>query len=388
MKIDAQGYTLDKLEDILSAVENSLRGKYGDDFYIEPKSVISNIFTSVAFQEMNLQEQIAFLIKQFDPEQAEDEFQDALYERLLVYRIKAEKTVVERTIVGTAGLSVAAGSITIRNKATLDEFINKDIVIIGEDGRVIADFECVLFGPIDLPENADIEVLSMPIGITGVETDENPKIDLGRNRETDEEFRVRFRKEKSKNAKATRNANYSNLGKYVDDASYLNIFDRKTDDTMSPGEVKIVANHNTTDTIFANAIFETVADGIDTVGTSTFTVKDSSNQDIVINWINASFTQIAVSADLKIKQGFLFTIVANNVKAAIIDYIENNRIYGLGQTVYANEFIIPTYKVDGVENITNLKVGIYDSGVMGDSQEIISTSLAMFNTDWITVNEV
>ena len=81
MKIDAQGYTLDKLDDILSAFETFLRGKYSDDFYIEAKSVIANIFTTVAFQEMNLQEQIAYLIKQFDPEQAEGDFQDALYER-------------------------------------------------------------------------------------------------------------------------------------------------------------------------------------------------------------------------------------------------------------------------------------------------------------------
>lgn len=388
MIIDTQGYTLDKLEDILSAVENSLRGKYGEDFYIEPKSVISNIFTSVAFQEMNLQEQIAFLVKQFDPEQAEDEFQDALYERLLVYRIKAEKTVAERTILGTAGLSVAPGSITIRNKATLDEFINKDTVVIGEDGKVVADFECVLFGPIELPVNADIEVLSMPIGVSGIETGENPKVDIGRNRETDQEYRVRFRKEKSKNARATRNANYSNLGKYVDDASYLNIFDRKTDDTMSTGQVKIVVNHNTTDNIFANAIFETIADGIDTVGTTTLTVKDNAGEDVVINWINASFTQIAINADLKIKEGFLFTTVANNVRAAILKYIENERIYGLGQTVYANEFIIPSYKVEGVENLTNLQVGIYGSLTMADSQEISTTSLAMFSEDWVTLNEV
>lgn len=388
MKIDAQGYTLDKLDDILSAFETFLRGKYGDDFYIEAKSVISNIFTSVAFQEMNLQEQIAFLIKQFDPEQAEGDFQDALYERLLVYRIKAEKTVVERTILGTAGLSVDAGSITIRNKSTLDEFVNKDTVIIGEDGKVVADFECVLFGPIELPENAEIEVLSMPIGVNGIETGENPRIDLGRNRETDEEYRVKFRKEKSKNAKATRNANYSNLGKYVDDPSYLNILDKKTDNTMNPGEVKIVANHNTTDTIFANAIFETVADGIDTVGISSMIVKDSAGEDVIINWINASFSQIAISAELKIKSGFLFTSVANAVKTAILEYIQNDRIYGLGQTVYANEFIIPSYKVDGVENITNLKVGIYGSGTMADSQEIVSTSLAMFNADWITLNEI
>lgn len=388
MKIDAQGYTLDKLDDILSAFENFLRGKYGDDFYIEAKSVISNIFTSVAFQEMNLQEQIAFLIKQLDPEQAEGDFQDALYERLLVYRTKAKKTVVERTILGTSGLSVAAGKITIRNKATLDEFINKDTVIIGEDGKVVADFECVLFGPIELPENAEIEVLSMPIGVTGIETHENPKIDLGKNRETDEEYRVKYRKEKSKNAKATRNANYSNLGKYVDDPSYLSIIDKKNDRNMNAGEIKIIANHNTTDTIFANAIFETVADGIDTIGTSTMTVKDNAGEDVTINWINASFSQIAITGDLKVKSGFLFASVANAVKSAIIDYIINDRIYGLNQTVYANEFIIPAYKVDGVENLTNLQVGIYGSMIMGDSQEIIDTSLAMFNEDWITLNEI
>lgn len=388
MNIDSQGYTLDTLDDILSAFETFLRDKYGDDFYIQAKSVISNIFTTVAFQEMSLQEQIAFLIKQFDPEQAEDEFQDALYERLLVYRIKAEKTVVERTIVGAAGLSVAAGEVSFRNKATLDEFVNKDTVTIGEDGSVVADFECVLFGAIDLPENAEIEVLSMPIGVTGIETGEEPKIDMGRARETNEEYRVRFRKEKSRNAKATRNANYTNLGQYVDDMSYLNIVDKKTDNSMNAGEVKIVANHNTTDTIFANAIFNTVADGIDTIGTTSVTVKDDANEDVEIKWINASFTQIAINADLKIKQGYFYQTVANNVKSAILEYIQNNRIYGLGETVYANEFIIPTYKVDGVENITNLQVGIYGSMTMSDSQEIIDTSLAMFNTDWITLNEI
>lgn len=387
MNIDSQGYTLDTLDDILSAFETFLRDKYDDDFYIQAKSVISNIFTTVAFQEMSLQEQIAFLIKQFDPEQAENEFQDALYERLLVYRIKAEKTVVERTIVGAAGLSVAAGEVSFRNKATLDEFVNKDTVTIGENGSVVADFECVLFGAIDLPENAEIEVLSMPIGVTGIETGEEPKIDMGRARETNEEYRVRFRKEKSRNAKATRNANYTNLGQYVDDMSYLNIVDKKTDNTMNAGEVKIIVNHNTTDTTFANAIFNTVADGIDTIGTTSVTVKDDANEDVEINWINASFTQIAIEGDLKVKSGFFYQSVANAVKDSILEYVQK-RIYGLGQTVYVNEFIIPAYEVEGVENLTNLQVGIYGSGSMSDSQTVIDTSLAMFNTDWITLNEI
>ena len=70
-----------------------------------------------------------------------------------------------------------------------------------------------------------------------------------------------------------------------------------------------------------------------------------------------------------------------------MEYVQK-RIYGLGQTVYANEFIIPAYEVEGVENLTNLQVGIYGSGNMGDSQNVIDTSLAMFNTDWITLNEI
>ena len=96
MNIDGKGYTLDNLDDLLNAFENLLRGKYGDDFYIKAEGVVDNIFTSVSFQMMSLEDKIAFLIKQFDPETAEGEFQDALYERLLCYRIKAEKTVVER----------------------------------------------------------------------------------------------------------------------------------------------------------------------------------------------------------------------------------------------------------------------------------------------------
>ena len=387
MNIDGKGYTLDTLDDLLNAFENLLRGKYGDDFYIKAEGVVDNIFTSVSFQMMSLEDKIAFLIKQFDPETAEGEFQDALYERLLCYRIKAEKTVVERTIVGTAGLLVNAGEITIRNKATLDEFINKDAVTIGDNGQVVADFECVLFGAIDLPQNAEIEIVSLPLGVTDVILGENPKIDIGRERETDEEYKVRFRNQKNINSKATRKANFANLVKYVDDASYLDISDKKNDNSMNVGEVRIVANHNTTDTIFGTAIFETVADGVDTIGTTSLTVKDDSNQDVTINWINASFVEIAIKADVKKKSGYLFTSVANAVKEAILNYVQN-RIYGLGQTVYSNEFIIPIFQTEGVENVTNIKVSVNGSSNWVEELSINGTSLAMFSADWITINEI
>ena len=386
MRIDSQGYTVDTLDDILSSFETYLRGKYGDDFYIKAESVISNIFTSTAFQELDLQEQIAYLIKQFDPQTAEGEFLDALCERLLVYRIKGQATIVERTIVGVAGLNVQAGAITIRNKATLEEFVNKEVTI-GENGQAVTDFECVLTGAIELPDNAEIEIVSMPLGVNNVILGENPKIDLGRDREKDEELRTRYKNEKSKNAKASRNANFANLSKFVDDENYLTILDKKTDREMEAGTIKIIANHNTTDNQFANAIFETIADGIDTLGTTTVTVKDSVGQDVVINWINSDFTEIAIRYNLKAKEGYFYTTVANKTKENIIDYI-NNRIYGLGQTVYSNEFTIPIYRTEGVENVTDIEISVNGSEDWKKEISINGTSLAMFSTDWMIANEV
>ena len=102
MKIDAQGYTLDKLDDILSAFETFLRGKYGDDFYIEAKSVIANIFTTVALMD----EEIAiYLAKDLIPcEQHldEDEFLNVEKHSLdeLVSMIYESKIQDSKTICG------------------------------------------------------------------------------------------------------------------------------------------------------------------------------------------------------------------------------------------------------------------------------------------------
>ena len=102
MIIDDKGIQLSTLSDILDAFELRLQSKYGADFYIKPEGYIDNIATSSGFQEMSLQDQIAFLAKQFDPETAEGIWQDKLYERINVYRLPATSTVFTKVILGTA----------------------------------------------------------------------------------------------------------------------------------------------------------------------------------------------------------------------------------------------------------------------------------------------
>ena len=45
MIIDKDGYTLDTLDDLLTAFELFLKSKYGEDFYIKAEGVIDNIVT-------------------------------------------------------------------------------------------------------------------------------------------------------------------------------------------------------------------------------------------------------------------------------------------------------------------------------------------------------
>lgn len=136
MKIDEKGTELSTLNDILNAYELQLQSKYGSDFYIKPEGVIDNIASSAGFMEMSLQEQIAFLTKQFDPETAEDCWQDALYERIGVYRIEAEATIFTKKILGTPGYTAEVESVTIRQESSGDEFVNSGAFTVEEDGSL------------------------------------------------------------------------------------------------------------------------------------------------------------------------------------------------------------------------------------------------------------
>ena len=115
MKIDKNGYKLTSADNILTAMEKNLQKNFGSDFYIKPEGVIDNIAFAVAMMEIDLQNQIAFLAKQFDPETAEDIWQDALYQRIGLTRLAEKPTVFTKKIKGTVGYSGKSNTIFIKS---------------------------------------------------------------------------------------------------------------------------------------------------------------------------------------------------------------------------------------------------------------------------------
>ena len=127
MQINENGITTSSVDDFLENFEILLKEKYGNDFKIAPEGVIDNIATSTGLIEDNIQKQIIILAKQFDPETAEEEWQDALYERIGVTRLEAQKSTFVLKVQGAANLVCSAGSMTIRSQTDNNEFIRQRV---------------------------------------------------------------------------------------------------------------------------------------------------------------------------------------------------------------------------------------------------------------------
>ena len=355
MKIDEKGIELDNLSSVLDELEEELRGTYGQDFYIAPEGVIDNLATVNAYLKMRLEEQIALLAKQFDPETTQHDWQDALYERIGVTRLLSQKSTFVLKVQGAANLVCNARSMTIRLKSDNNEFENISEFTTDENGVALVDFQCVIDGAIEVKSTDEFLIVTAPDGITSVAQADDLQFSIGRERESDNEFRIRFRNSKALNAKATRNANLANLSKYVDNIAFLKIVDKKSDENFVAGTVKIIAYHNTTDNIFAEAIFNTIADGIELIGDTEITVRDTSDEPVVIRFQNAEEIELSITVDVKVRSGYYANTVFNKAKENILKYIEE-RVFGLESIVYATEFIIPILETEGVEAVQSIKV--------------------------------
>lgn len=386
MKIDKNGYKLSTNEEIKAEYEQQLQEKYGSDFYIKPEGVIDNIVDAAAGIEAELQEQIAFLASQYDPENAQAVWQDALYERIGVSRLDEESTVFIKKINGQTGYNGVAGGITIRSSSTSYDFVNTTDYLIEDDGTADVQFKSVESGAITVNADEKFTIVEAPNEITGISEEAATQIATGRERESDEDFRIRFRGSKSQNARCTNNAVITNLLKYADDISYLGVYDKKSDNTMELGELKIIAKHNTTDEVFAQAIFETIGDGVELLGDTSILVKDDSNRDITIKWKNADEINMEIKADIKVRSGYVANTVIANAKQSILNYIDK-RIFGLESIIYATEFIVPILQIDGVEAVTEIFVKKASDSAFSDSVNLTREEFPAFASERITLSE-
>ena len=109
--------------------------------------------------------------------------------------------------------------------------------------------------------------------------------------------------------------------------------------------MNIVVKSAESDTTIANTIFTNLMDGVGLYGDIDVTVKDISDEDVVISFDRAEDVPVYFKVEVVLKDDFILAQVNNSVKEAIVDNFD----YAMGVKVVANDFYEYINKVDGID---------------------------------------
>ena len=390
MIINKNGFTLSTLKEYLATWQNKLREVFGNDFVIKKEGVVDNMATASSLSAMDIENQIAYLIKQMNPLTAEGEWQDKLYYLIGLVRNQATYTIVSRTCEGTPNTVIPAGSLMIENASTKDQFKNNDPINIGEDGKGLGSFTAEESGVIDLPEDTTINIVTPLANLSGVYYEEGNVINIGKDYETDQEFRERWLLTSSTAGANTEDGLRKALLELVNTKSDLKIFENRTNQTvdgLEPHTQRIVINSAYDDETIAQTIFDKLVDGnmAGLQGSISITVSDSEGQTETIKFDRAAVQDIYLKVRVSIRSGVSLATAQTNIKENIMKYISNHS-FDMGSKIFANMFASSVYEVDGVTGISELKISGNGSSWV-DVIQLTETQVPNFDSTRIQVYE-
>lgn len=349
MIINSTGINKSDLTDYLGFWTTKLREMYGSDYVIRKEGLVDNIATAGSLTCMALEDVMLYLAKQMNPYTAEGEFQDALYALVGLTRNYASFTVVTRTIEGTVGTVCDVGSVRFKNSATDDIFELNTAVTIGSDGKAVGSFTAIELGAIELEPEALLNIVDAPEGIVGVYYSEGNVTNVGDDYEDDSEFRLRWLATNSVKGGNTEGGMYSALLPLCNN-NKNNIVIRQNRATQVYNDfglhtMNIVVKSAESDTTIANTIFDNLMDGVGLYGDIDVTVKDISDEDVVISFDRADDVPVYFKVEVVLKDDFILAQVNNSIKKAIVDNFD----YAMGVKVVANDFYEYVNKIDGID---------------------------------------
>lgn len=390
MKINKNGFTLSTLNENLQVWVDRLKSVFGNDFVIKKEGAVDNIATSSSLSIMDLENQVAFLIKQLNPNTAEGEWQDKLYSLIGLKRRQATYTVVSRTVEGTPNTEVPVGALMFENASTKDQFKNNDVIQIGENGLGIGSFTAEESGAIDLPEDSSLNIITPLENVTGVYFTTGNLVLLGEDYENDADFRERWQLTSSQASANTTDGLYKALLDLVETKSDLKIFENRTGEEVNgipAHSQRIVLNSAYDDETIANVIMKHLVDGnmFGLQGLVSVEVQDSEGSTEVIKFDRAEILSVFLKVKVTIKDNIPLATAQQMIKDNILKYITENK-FDMGSTIWANMFASAIYQIEGVTAITELQISSNGSDWV-DSVKLNSTQVPSFDSTRIQVYE-
>ncbi len=210
--------------------------------------------------------------------------------------------------------------------------------------------------------------------------------DEGRDLESDADFRIRRADEVTGQGNGTIDAIKAGVLRRVPAVTACIVFQNTSmvaDGDGLPAKSVEVLCLGGDDQDILEAVFAEVGAGIETYGTESGTVTDSSGNDWTVKFSRPTEVDIYVIADV-LKDDDLFPADgSDDVEEAIVDFGD---ALPIGRNVRANALRTPVFAISGVIDVTAMKIGTAPAPTLETAIVIGKRELAKFDTSRITVN--
>ena len=112
------------------------------------------------------------------------------------------------------------------------------------------------------------------------------------------------------------------------------------------------------------------------------TVKDISDEDVIISFDRAEDVPIYFAVEIVLKDGYQLAQVRDSIKQAIVDNFD----YAMGEKIIANDFYQYINSIEGIDYVTRLEVSL--NGIAwGQTADVEFNEYGTVDVDDITVAE-
>lgn len=292
-----EGFKRKLYTDIEEDLFTRARDLFGEDINLTERSPLG-IFLRVIAWSLALIWQVAEnTYHQSHLPSAEGINLDYICEKADIYRFPALKSIGEVTITGKPDKKIYRGFKVM----TADKIMFKTLkeVKIGNDGKVKVQVEAVKLGDIGNVQATAIDTIVNPeVGIDSVTNEK--RFFLGREIETDDELRNRYKLSFRASGKATIDAIITHLLK-IPTLKGLKVMENNTMEIvndMEPKSIKVIVLGGTDEEV-GTAIFDSKAAGISTNGNISYMATDNLGKQHEMKFSRA--TELPIFANIKVK---------------------------------------------------------------------------------------
>lgn len=436
--LTAEGFVIKTLDVIQAEIEAELQTAFGASIDLDPEGPFGQLVGIMAEREALLWELAQDVHAAFDPDTASGTSLEGVSAITGTLREGATRSAVTVTAVGTTGTLLSVGrvvsvvSVGTRFETTEEKTIlavsawaPTTAYVLGQrvknSGRV---YQCITAGTsagsggptttaaditdgtahwkhlgtgdgaVDVAAEAEetgplvalagtLTVIETPVG--GWSAVLNLlDADLGRDIESDAALRLRRADEVTGQGNATVNAIRRGV-LAVDDVEACIVYQNTTlitDADGVPGKAVEVLVQGGDDQAIAEAIFEEVAAGIETFGSTTMTVEDSAGNDHDVSFSRPTDREVYIVATVVKDPDDFPSDGENQLKAALVAYGD---LYPIGKDVIANALRVPCFGISGVLNVTVMNIGVAPAPATEATITVTNRQRAVFDTSRISL---